>query len=114
MNSPKKFRVWDVTAKLWRNFLYVDVVTGNVSGNDKTEYIIEQFTGLKDNHGVDIYEGDFVQKYVIHENHLGEKIANTNNLPQYEVKWQQQHCGFGIAVGARHFYVVTGNIHEKK
>ena len=60
MNKKIKFRVWDVDAKLWRNFLYVDVVTGNVSGNDKTEYIITQYTGLVDKNGKDIYEGDIV------------------------------------------------------
>ena len=60
MNRTIKFRVWDVAAKLWRNFLYVDVVTGNVSGNDKTEYIITQYTGLVDKDGKEIYEGDIV------------------------------------------------------
>ena len=130
MNSPKKFRVCLVKENRYQPFQVltstnIDGKIDNVewdwdweyyskSADTECECIIEQFVGLTDNHGVEIYEGDLVQKYIISENHLGEKIASTNNLPPYEVKWQQQHCGFGIATGNRHFYVVVGNIHEKK
>lgn len=110
MNREIKFRVWDEKFNCWDNCSdgghYLLLPKINIIAQGR---IFQQFTGLKDINDVEIYEGDILRKWFQPKN--GDN-PNFQGLPPFEVKYNQQHCGFTITKGRSHYYQILGNIFE--
>ena len=122
-----KFRAWWIPSGkfLWNVQQFYDTLGQDDNGNDEEpeqsfgslldgyshkNYIVEQFTGLQDSKGVDIYEGDLLS---INTSGVDEKWASTK-----VVEWDGHWCGFGPLCylsyhgGDDKYCTVIGNIHE--
>ena len=119
-----KFRAWDEVEdkmipfnKLW---LEMEDGYGGVREFDSStgkyeectsEFILMQYTGLKDKNGKEIYEGDIVKgkNYGFNnpQRYIGEVIYIYN---RYEVKGTKQYKGIRDELNTT--YEVIGNIYE--
>lgn len=68
MNREIKFRAWDNELKIFRQSFYIDQLGlmyfnngGMVGTLETSNYVLQQFTGLKDENEKDIYEGDILK-----------------------------------------------------
>jgi hypothetical protein len=114
MHRKLKFRVWST---LGRRFEYFDIYEGANSG---VPGVVQQFTGLTDKNGKDIYEGDTINFSCDYTVELGDKdIVNYANCPVY---YDETFAGFFFGVSNHQILdkivpnslEVVGNIFEEK
>lgn len=110
-----KFRAWYGVIGLWLNDVWFVtrpsgdafemVYQGPLIDSDavKDKVTIEQYTGLKDFNGIEIYEGDILQDI---------DDSTIVGAVEYDEAYGEYSCGGDSLYEATRCCVVIGNIHE--
>jgi len=121
-----RFRAWKISGKYYFNDLYGFYFTSNGekdqihligSSVDKTfdseTIIIEQFTGLLDKSGVEIYEGDIIRGVEIYgfKNSLAEVRFGGGCFELYDGYGSYTPC---LGEADNRYIEIIGNIHDNK
>jgi len=131
-----KFRAWKVLEKEWFKPVYeaydgklYDVsitmngcvmertLQSNASMLNSDNYILQQFTGLKDKRGIDIYEGDILKRITSFDDgtydvHLGIITWDDCSFYSHSIKQEISRSLGGKSNNTT--YEVIGNIYENQ
>nr|DAN77726.1 MAG TPA: YopX protein [Caudoviricetes sp.] len=114
-----KFRAWSEEHGRYCDFVTLDRdgqwlgwleiwIENRKSFLTTTDIIIEQYTGLKDKNGKEIYEGDIVSK---HNSDLKGVVKQVKD-GQWAIYWDNTPDGYYVLFKYSNLCEVIGNIHE--
>jgi uncharacterized phage protein (TIGR01671 family) len=123
MNRIPNYRVWHKIEKRFVDLRTIDFELDSI-GYDCyreanyydvakfDEIVFQQFTGLKDSKGVDIYEGDIIRGKFLDTEYRHLKTINS------EVVWVERYASFNIGIEEWRYsgepVTIIGNIFESK
>jgi uncharacterized phage protein (TIGR01671 family) len=105
-----KFRFWDLQKKIWRNPMDFDLQSNGEIGFFNHRIVIQQYTGLKDKNGKEIYEGDIVECDKKKDKIIGV-VAFYEDLGSFKVSYSDIFSRF---ISNIEDVEVIGNIFENK
>ena len=122
MNREIKFRVWSTSGSRWvedvridsQGGLYPTLANGDYDWNiDCLRLVVQQYTGLKDRNGKEIYEGDICRLVPFEDYKHSEHMVGDR-----QVVWIDYHACFYFADwvplhwGGFESIEIIGNIYE--